>query len=160
MFCTRCGNQIDAFPCAACGHAGLAEASRAGSNTGVASRGGWDAAKARQIAFLVYGLLAAGVILFPLYLIGGILSFVALGSSSDIMLQSHYRWQIRTFIFGLVWGLVTVVLIITSIGIIIAIPLAIVAVIWIISRVVRGFTRLQGDTAMYPPLPKSTETTA
>lgn len=148
MFCTRCGNQIGALPCAACGYTGSSAVSQVESKAALAAPG-WDASRARQIAFLSYGLLAAGVILFPLYLIGGVLSFVGLGSSTDIMVQSHFRWQIRTFIFGMVWGLVTFILIITIIGIIIAIPLAIAAAIWIISRVVRGFTRLQSDTSMY-----------
>jgi uncharacterized membrane protein len=64
-------------------------------------------------------------------------------------LESHFRWQIRTFWFALLWALVAVVLFMTIIGI----PFAFLGVfalgIWIIYRVVRGWLALRDRRPMY-----------
>src|SRR5262245_1763199 len=77
-------------------------------------------------------------------IIAVILNYVKRSEVRGTFLESHFRWQIRTFWFGLLWvslcGLFVVVTL--GIGIIVAwLPLAIVTV-WFIYRVVRGWTAL------------------
>ena len=66
-------------------------------------------------------------------------------------LESHFRWQIRTFWYGLLWvGLCVLFVILTlGIGILIAwLPLLIVSV-WFVYRVVKGWIRLRDGRPMY-----------
>ena len=69
----------------------------------------------------------------------------------DTWLESHFRWQIRTFWFGLLWvGLCALFVIGTlGIGILIAwLPLLVVSV-WFVYRVVRGWLALKERRQMY-----------
>ncbi|MDF2180682.1 hypothetical protein [Neptuniibacter sp. CAU 1671] len=60
-------------------------------------------------------------------------------------LQSHYRFQIRTFWIGLLYGFISIALMPLVIGF----PLSFLAVIWWIVRAVKGLQILQKGEA-YP----------
>src|SRR6476469_5320093 len=84
-------------------------------------------------------------------IIAVILNYVKRSEVRGTWLESHFRWQIRTFWFGLLWvslcGLFVVMTL--GIGILIAwLPLGLVAV-WFIYRIVRGWTALNGNRPMY-----------
>jgi membrane protein len=64
------------------------------------------------------------------------------GEVAGTWLDSHYRWQIRTFWFTLLWLLVYGLLIITIIGIPFAWLLIVVLGIWVAYRVIRGWLAL------------------
>ena len=84
-------------------------------------------------------------------IIAVIVNYVKRSEVRGTWLESHFRWQIRTFWFGLLWvALCTLFVIFTlGIGILIAwIPLGIVA-IWFIYRIVRGWMALNGGKPMY-----------
>jgi uncharacterized membrane protein len=53
-------------------------------------------------------------------------------------LESHYRWQIRTFWWGLLWGVIGGILVLVFVGFIVLAADA----IWIIYRIVKGWLRL------------------
>jgi uncharacterized membrane protein len=66
-------------------------------------------------------------------------------------LESHFRWQIRTFWYGLLWVSLCILFIIGTfgIGILIAwLPLLVVGV-WFVYRTVRGWLALREGRAMY-----------
>ena len=63
-------------------------------------------------------------------------------------LESHFRWQIRTFWFALVWVLVALLLVFTFVGIPFAIIIAWVAGLWVLYRIVRGLLRLLDQKPM------------
>ena len=80
-----------------------------------------------------------------------ILNYVKRGETRGTWLESHFRWQIRTFWFGLLWVCLCVLFIIGTLGIgllIAWIPLGIVT-LWFIYRVVRGWMALNERRAMY-----------
>jgi uncharacterized membrane protein len=84
-------------------------------------------------------------------LIGVILNYVKRSEVRGRWLDSHFRWQIRTFWYGLLWvGLCVLFIVLTlGIGIVIAwLPLVIVSV-WFVYRVVRGWLRLRDGQPMY-----------
>ena len=84
-------------------------------------------------------------------IIAVILNYVKRGEARGTWLESHFRWQIRTFWFGLLWvGLcMTFVVLTLGIGLIVAwLPLAIVTM-WFIYRVVRGWLALRDRRMMY-----------
>ena len=84
-------------------------------------------------------------------IIAVILNYVKRGDVRGTWLESHFRWQIRTFWFGLLWvGLCMAFVVFTlGVGIIIAwLPLGLVA-LWFIYRVVRGWLALKDGKQMY-----------
>src|SRR5213595_2349959 len=77
-------------------------------------------------------------------IIAVILNYVKRGDVRGTWLESHFRWQIRTFWFGLLWIALCITFIVMTlgIGIIIAwLPMALVG-LWFVYRVVRGWLAL------------------
>lgn len=77
-------------------------------------------------------------------LLAVILNYVKRGEVKGSWLESHYRWQIRTFWFTALWLLVYGLLILSFVGILLAIPMIWVLGIWVAYRVIRGWLAL-GD---------------
>jgi uncharacterized membrane protein len=84
-------------------------------------------------------------------IIAVILNYIYRGDVRGTWLDSHFRWQIRTFWFGALWvGLCMLFIVMTlGIGILIAwLPLAIVG-IWFVYRILRGWLALADRRPMY-----------
>ena len=78
-----------------------------------------------------------------------ILNYAKRGETYGTWLESHYRWQIRTFWFALGWFVLGGVLFATIIGIVFAIPIFAVITAWVIYRIARGWLRLRDRLPMY-----------
>ena len=79
-----------------------------------------------------------------------VLNYVKRGEVRGTWLESHFRWQIRTFWYGVLWvGLCVLFVIMTlGIGILIAwLPVTIVG-IWFVYRIVRGWMALRDGRPM------------
>ena len=63
-------------------------------------------------------------------------------------LESHFRWQIRTFWFAVLWVVVAVVMLLTVIGIPLALLVMGLVGLWLLYRVVRGCLALSGQRGM------------
>jgi uncharacterized membrane protein len=72
-------------------------------------------------------------------IIAVILNYVKRSEVRGSWLESHFRWQIRTFWFALAWLLVGLVPFITLIGIPIAIGIWVATGLWVVYRIVRGW---------------------
>ena len=84
-------------------------------------------------------------------IIAVILNYVKRGEVSGTWLESHFRWQIRTFWFGLLWASLCFgfVFITFGIGLIVVwLPLGILT-LWFIYRVARGWMALRDRRPMY-----------
>src|ERR1044072_6400751 len=84
-------------------------------------------------------------------IIAVILNYVKRSEARGTWLESHFRWQIRTFWFGLLWISLCVFFIIVTfgLGILIAwLPLGIVS-LWFVYRIVRGWLALRDRRPMY-----------
>ena len=84
-------------------------------------------------------------------IIAVILNYVKRGDARGTWLESHFRWQIRTFWFGLFWVAACAIFVVLTLGIGILIawlPLGLVG-IWFIYRVIRGWMALSGRRPMY-----------
>jgi uncharacterized membrane protein len=80
-----------------------------------------------------------------------ILNYVRRGDARGTWLDSHFRWQIRTFWFGLLWVCLCAFFIVVTfgVGLIIAwLPLGIVS-LWFIYRIARGWMALRDRRPMY-----------
>jgi uncharacterized membrane protein len=100
-------------------------------------------------ASLLTGILGAATVVFAFLLgwpsiIAVILNYVKRGEARGTWLDSHFRWQIRTFWFGLLWVALCGVFIAATLGVgllIAWLPLAVVG-LWFIYRIARGWLRL------------------
>jgi uncharacterized membrane protein len=78
-----------------------------------------------------------------------ILNYLNRHSARGTWLESHYRWQIRTFWFALLWLLIAVLLIVTLIGMPVGFGILIAVTLWLIYRIARGWLRLSDRAPMY-----------
>ena len=84
-------------------------------------------------------------------IIAVILNYVKRSDARGTWLESHFRWQIRTFWFGLLWVSLCILFVIATfgVGIVIAwLPLAVVG-LWFIYRIARGWLALLDRRPMY-----------
>jgi uncharacterized membrane protein len=88
-------------------------------------------------AFIVTSFLAG----WP-SIIAVIINLVKRNEVRGTYLDSHFSWQLRTFFYSLLWVMVMGLLVITLIGIPIAIVLALVIGIWVLYRIARGWLAL------------------
>ena len=84
-------------------------------------------------------------------IIAVILNYIKRPEAAGTFLESHFRWQIRTFWYAALWCTVGAVLWVTLIGIPFAIGLWIGTGIWVAYRVIRGWLALLKDQAMPVP---------
>ena len=106
---------------------------------------------------LISGILGAATVIGAFLtgwpsIIAVILNYIKRSATRGTWLESHFRWQIRTFWFGLLWVCLCFLFVVITLGIgmIIAwLPLGIVS-IWFIYRIVRGWLALSGRRPMYP----------
>ena len=84
-------------------------------------------------------------------IIAVILNYVKRSEARGTWLESHFRWQIRTFWFGLLWVAFCVLFVVATLGIgllIAWLPLGVVG-LWFIYRVASGWLRLIDRRPMY-----------
>ncbi len=109
-----------------------------------------------QITHVIYALHAAAVVIgvtsaatvaggfvFGLpSLVAVLLNYLKRSDVNGTWLESHFRWQIRTFWFTFLWLVVYGLLIITIIGIPIAWIMIAILGLWVGYRVIRGWVAL------------------
>ena len=92
----------------------------------------------RNIATAVYALQAAGFLFGITWLVAVIVDYVKRDDARGSWLESHFTWQIRTFWWGLLWGVIGAVLLLVLVGYLVLVANA----VWIIYRIVKGWLRL------------------
>ncbi len=118
---------------------------------------GWTQAIYALHAFsLLTGILGAATVVGAFLtgwpsIIAVILNYVKRSEARGTWLESHFRWQIRTFWFGLLWISLCAIFIVATLGIGILIawlPIALVG-FWFVYRIVRGWLALNDRRPMY-----------
>ena len=71
-----------------------------------------------------------------------VLNYARRGDVQGTFLESHFRWQIRTFWYAVMWVMVSIVLFVTVIGIPFAWLLVVVTGLWVLYRIGRGWLAL------------------
>jgi len=115
------------------------------------------------VTHLIYGLHAFSVLIgltsavtvvgafvfgFP-SIVAVILNYANRRAVRGTMLESHFRWQIRTFWYAALWIVVAVVLLLTILGIPLAFVVFFAAGLWVVYRVARGWIALMDRRPMY-----------
>ena len=77
------------------------------------------------------------------------INYLKRGEARGTFLESHFRWQIRTFWFALLWFVIGAMLFATFIGIPLAVGVWLATGLWAIYRIARGWLALRDGKAMY-----------
>ena len=97
-----------------------------------------DEKELKTITTVVYALQAASFLLGVTWIVAVVINYVKKEDVAGTWLESHFSWQIRTFWWGLLWGVIGSVLLLILVGWFILVA----AGIWIIYRIVRGVVYL------------------
>lgn len=100
----------------------------------------------RTITLVIYILQTTSFLFGITFLIGVIINYVKLDDVRGSWLESHFRWQIRTFWYSVLWtvlGLATVV-------IFVGYAVLFAAMVWLIYRIAKGWIYLLDGKPMYP----------
>lgn len=84
-------------------------------------------------------------------IIAVILNYIKRSEARGTWLESHFRWQIRTFWFGLLWISLCGTFILATFGIgllLVWLPITLVG-LWFVYRIVRGWVTLGDSRPMY-----------
>jgi uncharacterized membrane protein len=112
-----------------------------------------------HVAYGLHALSAAGGLLGAATIVGAfvfgwpsiiavILNYLKRGEARGSWLESHWRWQLRTFWFAVLWCLIAALLVFTLIGIPLAWLLIGLVGLWVLYRVVRGWLALADRKAL------------
>jgi len=102
---------------------------------------------AKTLTAVIYALYAGFFIAGISAVVAVVINYVKRDDMVGTWLESHFRWQIRTFWFGLllvVLGVLTYVIIIGWL-------ILAFACVWFIYRIVKGWLNLNENKPMYPP---------
>jgi uncharacterized membrane protein len=82
-------------------------------------------------------------------IIAVVINYVKREEARGTFLESHFRWQIRTFWFALLWNIIGLLLFATFFGIPLAVGVWLGAGVWAIYRIARGWLALRNRRPMY-----------
>ena len=97
-----------------------------------------DEKSLKTLTIVVYALQGLGFFNGITWIVAVIINYVKRDEVKGSWLESHFGWQIRTFWWGLLWGVIGALLIFVLVGF--AVWFA--AAVWIIYRIVKGWLYL------------------
>lgn len=103
-----------------------------------------DPQSLKNITTAVYALQAVSFLLGITYFVAIILDYVKLDDARGTWLESHFRWQIRTFWFSLLWFALGGLTLIIVIGYFILFANG----LWMIYRIAKGWLNLNDGKPM------------
>lgn len=101
--------------------------------------------QAKTLTIVIYALQAVSFVVGLTFLVAVIINYIKRDDVRGTWLESHFRWQIRTFWFCLLWGLVGALLSAIVIGVFILLANA----IWVIYRIAKGWINVAENKPMY-----------
>ncbi len=100
----------------------------------------------KTITTMVYALQALSIFTGITFIAAVVVNYIKKEDVRGTWLESHFLWQIRTFWYGLLWGILGVVLFVFVLGYFILIA----NTIWLLYRIIKGWLRLSEGKEMYP----------
>lgn len=104
-----------------------------------------QAKSAKTLTAVVYGLQGAAFFVGITGVVAIIINYVKLGDIRGSWLESHFRWQIRTFWFSLLWAFLGGLTVFLGIGYLVLLADG----VWVIYRIVKGWLNLNDRKPMY-----------
>lgn len=99
----------------------------------------------RQLTFIIYALYLASFFVGITALAAIIINYLKKDEVANTYLATHFRWQIRTFWFGVLWAAIGAISLTIGVGVIILIANG----IWLLYRMIRGVLALNDRLPMY-----------
>lgn len=99
----------------------------------------------KTLTTAIYALYAASFVVGLSAIVAIVMNYVKKDDVAGTFLESHFRWQIRTFWFGLLWGIIGVITMLVLVGWFVLAANA----VWIIYRIVKGWLNLNDNKPMY-----------
>ncbi len=99
----------------------------------------------KSLTSVIYLLYALSLVVGVTVLVAIVMNYVKRDDVAGTWLESHFRWQIRTFWFSLLWGLIGVATTFIIVGFVVLFA----DLIWYIYRIVKGWIRLNDGKPMY-----------
>jgi len=103
-----------------------------------------DLQSLKNIATAVYALQAASFFLGITYFVAIILDYIKRDDARGTWLESHFRWQIRTFWYSLLWFVLGAITLVVIIGYFILVANG----LWLIYRIAKGWLNLNDGKSM------------
>lgn len=100
---------------------------------------------AKKMATIVYALQAVSFIFGLTAIVGIILNYLKAEQVKGTFVESHFRWQRRTFWFGLCWSILGGL----TFAFVIGYFILVLTGIWLIYRIVNGWLKLSENRPMY-----------
>lgn len=97
------------------------------------------------LTHVIYGLYGASLIFGITSIVAIVLNYIKREEVAGTFLESHFRWQIRTFWYTLLWGVIGVITLVILIGF----AILIADLIWFIYRIAKGWLGLNEGKPMY-----------
>lgn len=92
----------------------------------------------KHVTTAVYALQTASFLVGITFLVALIINYVKREDVQGTFLESHFTWQIRTFWYALLWGIVGFV----TLFIVVGNGVLLANTVWVIYRIVKGWLRL------------------
>lgn len=99
----------------------------------------------RDIATLVYLIQAISLFTAVPFFVGVIINYAKRGDVRGTLAESHFRWQIRTFWYSLLWFVVGW----ATVWILIGFAVWGISWVWMVYRVIRGWLTLADNRPAY-----------
>ena len=98
----------------------------------------------KTLTAVIYGLYAASFLIGVTAIVAIVMNYVKKDDVAGTWLESHFRWQIRTFWFGLLWAVIGAITSLVLIGYVILF----VNCLWILYRVIKGWMYFNDNKPM------------
>jgi uncharacterized membrane protein len=99
----------------------------------------------KTLTTVIYALYASSILVGVTILVAIVMNYVKRDDVAGTWLESHFRWQIRTFWFGLLWSVFGVL----SLVVVVGFAVLFANLVWFIYRIVKGWIRLNEGRPMY-----------
>jgi len=98
----------------------------------------------KSLTQIVYVLYALSYFTGITAIVGIVINYIKQEEVAGTWLESHFRWQIRTFWFGLLWAVIGGITVVILIGF----AILFANFVWIIYRIVKGWLNLNDSKPM------------
>ena len=98
----------------------------------------------KTLTTVIYALYASSLLLGVTMLVAIVMNYVKRDDVAGTWLESHFRWQIRTFWYALLWSALGVLTLVFVVGF----AVLFANLVWFIYRIVKGWIRLNEGRPM------------
>lgn len=99
----------------------------------------------RTLTTAIYALYAVSLFVGITSLVAIVLNYIKKDEVAGTLFESHFRWQIRTFWYGLLWAVIGGITFVLVIGMFILLA----DLVWFIYRIAKGWLNLNENKPMY-----------